>query len=188
MKETLKGGILAVEDSFYIERNIVPMNDRGIFRSMALADGDAPFLKPQVRKERFDSYVSFLFDYEDISARIVYQKKDFSHLVSAFSVSFFPREDEYEEDHLRDACRLLSLKLHAYIQLKVSSRKLISFARGVELKSKTLKKQDFTFHKLFEHAAQTAEEPLQKYIDEHFDFWLACGENEAAEENSVLEK
>lgn len=185
MADNVKVGILAIEDPYYIEKNVVPMNDRGIFRPAFLAeDGDA-FLKPVVKKGRFDKYVSFLFNYQKVSGRIVYEKKDYCHIVSAFSVKFFPREDSYDESELHEACRLLSLKLDAHIQVKVSNKVLISYVKGVELKSKTPRKQDFTFHKLFEHAAYTAEEPLQKYIDDHFDFWYACGENEAAECNAV---
>ncbi|PWJ70106.1 MULTISPECIES: hypothetical protein [unclassified Fibrobacter] len=185
MSDNVKTGILAVEDPFYIEQNIVPMNDRGIFRPYPLEDGINAFLKPLVKKERFDKYISFQFDYQKISGRIVYEKKDYSHLVSAFSVKFFPKEDEYDENDLQEVCRLLSLKLQGLIQVKISNKKLISFIKGVELKSKTPKKQDFTFHKLFEHAANTAQESLQKYMDDHFDFWFACGENEAAECNAV---
>lgn len=186
MGEKLKTGILSIEDPYYIEKNIVPMNDRGIFRAMPLTEDDAPFLKPVVKKERFSNYFSFLFDYQDISGRIVYTPKDYGHLFSAFTVSFFPREDDYDEEHLQDVCRLLSLKLHANIQLKVSTKKLHSFVKGVQLKSKTLKKQDFTFHKLFEHTAFAGEAPLQKYMEQRFDFWFACGENEAAEQRAVF--
>lgn len=186
MGEKLKTGILSIEDPYYIEKNIVPMNDRGIFRAMPLTDGDAPFLKPVVKKERFANYISFLFDYQDISGRIVYTPKDYGHLFSAFTVSFFPREDDYDEEHLQDVCRLLSQKLQANIQLKVSTKILHSFVKGVQLKSKTLKKQDFTFHKLFEHTAFAAEAPLQKYMEQRFDFWFACGENEAAEQRAVF--
>lgn len=185
MSDNTKTGILAIEDSYYIERNIVPMSDRGIFLSSILADDDAPFLKPLVKRLRFDQYISFNFNYQKISGCIVYEKKDYSHLVSAFSVKFSPKEGELDETELREACRLLSLKLQAHIQVKVSNKTLFSFVKGVELKSKTPKKQDFTFHKLFEHVAQIAEVPLQKYMDERFDFWLACGENETAECNAV---
>lgn len=186
MSDMVKTGILAVEDPYDVERNIVPMNDRGVLRSLPMTETDAPFLKPFVKKERFDRYISFLFDYGNVSGRIVYEPRDYSHLVSAFSVRFFPREDSYSEEELYNACRLLSLKLRSYIQVKVSSKKLISFAKGVELKSKTPKKQDFTFHKLFEHAAGSVESSLQGYLDGHFDFWLACGENEAAEQEAVF--
>jgi len=186
MSEEVKVGILAVEDPYYIERNIVPMNDRGILRPMTMTEEDFPFLKPMVKKERFDNYVSFLFDFEDISGKLVFEKKDYSHLVSAFSVRLFPKEDKYNEENLDKVCSLLSQKLHAYVQVKVSSKKLLSFAKGVELKSKTLKKQDFTFHKLFEHAAISAADSLQSYIAQQFDFWFACGENEAAEHNAVF--
>lgn len=187
MSDLVKTGILAIEDPYDIERNIAPMNDRGIIRSVSMAEGESPFLKPFVRQERFDRYVSFLFDCGNVSGRLVYEKRDYSHLVSAFSVKFFPREDEYGEEELYRACQLLSQKLRAYVQVKVSSRKLFSFTKGVELKSKTPKKQDFTFHKLFEHAAKSAEEPLQQYIDSHYDYWLACGENETAECDAVFE-
>lgn len=186
MSDTLKVGILAIEDPYYLEKNIVPMNDRGIFRSMRMAENEQPFLKPFVKNERFDKYVSFLFDYENVSGRIIYEKRDYEHLMSAFSVRFFPKEDRYSDEELYRACRLISQKLQAHIQVKVSSKKLLSFVRGIELKSKTPKKQDFTFHKLFEHAAKSAEDSVQKYIDGHFDFWLACAENEAAEENAVF--
>jgi len=186
MSDDVKVGILAIEDPYYVERNIVPMNDRGIFRSAPMTEGDYPFLKPLVKKERFDNYVSFLFEFQDISGRLVFEKKDYSHPVSAFSVRLFPKEDKYCEENLDKVCSLLSQKLHAYVQVKVSSKKLLSFAKGVELKSKTLKKQDFTFHKLFEHAALSAAEPLQRYINQKFDFWLACGENEAAEHRAVF--
>lgn len=186
MTDKVKTGILSIEDPYYLEHYIVPMNDRGIFRAMPLADDDAPFLKPLVRKERFSRYISFLFDCGDISGRIVYEEKDYCHLFSAFTLSLFPREDEYDEKDLQEVCRLLSLKLRANIQVKVSSKELLSFVKGVQLKSKTLKKQDFTFHKLFEHAAGLAEEPLRKYMDERFDFWFACGENEAAERKAVF--
>lgn len=186
MGEKLKTGILSIEDPYYIEKNIVPMNDRGIFRGMALADDDAPFLKPLVKKERFGRYISFLFDCDDISGRLVFEQKDYCHLYSAFTVSFFPREDDFNEENLAKVCRLLSQKLRANIQVKVSSKSLLSFVKGIQLKSKTPKKQDFTFHKLFEHAATAGEIPLQNYMDQRFDFWFACGENEAAERNAVF--
>ena len=186
MSDLVKTGILSVEDYYYIERNIVPMNDRGIFRAMPLTEGDAPFLKPMVKKERFANYISLWFDYQDVCGRIVYTKKDYSHVFSAFSVSLFPREDQYDEAHLFDVCRLISQKLQANVQLKVSNKILHSFVKGVQLKSRTLKKQDFTFHKLFEHAAAAAEEPLQRYMDQRFNFWFACCENEAAEQRQVF--
>lgn len=181
MSDKTLTGILAIEDPYYLDKNIVPMNDKGIFRLFPLMDDVLPFLKPVVQRQRFDTYVSFLFDYENISGRIVYEKKDYSHVVSAFSLKLFPREDEYPEEEIDRVCILLSQKLQAHLQVKVSNKKLISVVKGVELKFKTPKKQDFAFQKLFEHSAKSAEEPLQKYIDEHFDFWFACGENEAAE-------
>ena len=230
MKEKMLMGILAVEDPYYIEKNIVPMNDKGIFRKFLMTEEEGSFLKPEVKKERFDRMVSFLFEDEKISGRITYQKKDYSHLVSAFSVQFDakqepektevkpetkpevkpePRpvfksavkpdirallrpkaqpaatiENGLDEEDLRRVCMWLSQKLHAHVQVKISLSKLISFVNGIELKSKTPKKQDFTFQKLYEHAAKAGEEPLQKYIDERFDFWFACCENEAAEYNA----
>ena len=178
-------GVLAIEDPYYLDKNIVPMNDKGIFRSFPLMDDDCPFLKPVVQKRRFDRYVSFLFDYGNVSGRIVYEKKDYSHVVSAFSIKFFPREDDFEEEEIDKACALLSQKLQAHIQVKISNKKLISIVKGFELKFKTPKKQDFGFQKLFEHSARTAEESMGKYIDDHFDFWFACGENEAAEYRAI---
>lgn len=188
MKEKMLMGILAVEDPYYIEKNIVPMNDKGIFRSFLMTDEDASFLKPDVKKERFGRKVSFLFEDEKISGRITFQDKDYSHLVPAFSVQFNAKNDPdpkketfLEEEDLRRVCMLLSQKLKAHVQVKLSLSKLISFVNGIELKSKTPKKQDFTFQKLFEHAAKAAEEPLLKYIEDRFDFWFACCENEEAE-------
>lgn len=187
MSDMVKTGILAVEDPYYIEKNIVPMNDRGILRPLPLTEDDAPFLKPFVKKERFVRYVSFLFDCGNVSGRLVLEKRDYSHLLTAFSVKFFPRDEKYTDDDLYRTCNLLSQKLHAYVQVKLSTKKLLSFTKGVELKSKTPKKQDFTFHKLYEHAARSAEEPLQKFVDGQFDYWLACAENEAAETAAVFD-
>jgi len=186
MNDNVKTGILAIEDPYYLEKNIVPINDRGIFRSATMNDDDYPFLKPVVKNERFDKYVSFSFNYRDLNGSIVFERKDYCHLFSAFSVSVWSKENDLNDECLREVCRLLSMKLRAHVQMKVSNKTLFSFVKGAELKSKTPKKQDFTFHKLFEHAASLAQEPLQNYVNDRFCFWLACVENEVAEYSAVL--